>query len=598
MIQPARKAAQKRAIARTEMNGPIALVVVDDARMGSMQELDLSIWIQIGPIASVIIEGFRRICCTTSQSTTRRGWMGDLKSGFHSFCSELMASKKRQLTPTDLSSETISQFVDWLRTRVTTEGRALATSTKCHYLKAINNVVDAVRGDLQRDGIVCEFPKSPFSSEHGPRVLKTEPLDQDKYKEVFRFIAEHALATITEVSPLLEAVLEIRKRGRTSEIAEVKSQALCCAYVLDRYDGHFPERKSLDDEVRGLVDLYGYTETRRAVFPQANDVIPLLLLLACFTGFNQQPLTSLATDDIRRVMLFGTERVAISPPKFRARGNLQRRSFPRTGEALGPPEVLDFLVRWTSPLREIARQEIRDQIFLYASKWKKADEEYVRSLGEPINGRFTTVARAIYNFLKPRFPKYIGTRLLRASFAEQMNILTNGDLEAIGVLLGHSSIAVTAGLYRSSEASRRDELALAGAMAMRERLVSSLGKVDGRPLSPSADRTAATPGFECLDPLLSPVAGQTEGRLCTAYGQCPGCPLGFSCRNRAVALARAIQLRERMDEAKDELGAIAFDRAFGVAYSGLVNRHIPNLASPEVIAKARKLTLNPLPRLV
>lgn len=572
-----------------------ATVHVFDPRTRETQTLDMSDWLSVGPLAEVVIEGFRRTCLSTRRSTTRRSRCQDLGNGFLQFCLERQARLGRDLDWNDFSKTTMNEYVAWLTRRLSDEGKPLAKQTRMHYLGHVRKLAAALREDLSERGIDAAIPDNPWPREKD-NSLKTEPLDEGVYRDLIIYVGEITLQLALEVLPLLDEVISIRRDGPVPK-PPFATAAQCCAFVLNENDGLFPERKDLDPSTRKMVDSFGYTKLRRVVYPQVNDIIAPLLLLACFTGLNQQPLTALRFGDIGVTEIFGKLRTVLSPPKFRAAGKRQRCVFVQTDEILNPANVLDFVIKWTSVIRENAPEHVKDHVFLCANKWK-GDGEWIRSLGEPENGRFVATSNAIYNFLRPRFKTYIGTRLLRASFAEHLNQLLGGDLESVGILLGHGSISVTAGSYRSSQARSRDELALAGGMLARDRMVASKGKIDPRSESPTMDRTSATPGWDCLDPFDSPIPGQVYGRPCTAFGHCPGCELGSRCRDRVLSLARSLQLLERMHEAQDEIGVVAFDKQFGKPFRTLTEVDIPELSTPENIEAVKRLSLNPLPSLL
>lgn len=574
-------------------NGKI-LVRVTDPKLRDVQELEMTAWKSIGPMADAVVEGLRRVCLVVPESTTRNTYRGDLSSGFLPFCIERQAKLGRGLEWTDLDSDLIALFASWLERRQKSDGTLLSIQTKGNYFSRVKKLVSLLSDELEKRGVSCRISSKPFKEKYN-NSLKTEPLSEKEFKELLVYIGEHVLETIRNVSPLLDEVIALRKSDDNFE--SVESAAQCCAYILAKHDGRFPERQHLEPSDIALVGKYGYTRLRTAVFPQLNDLIPLLLLIACLTGFNQQPLSGIELSDITEAEIFGKKRVLYSPSKKRARGKRQRRSFVRTEETLNPINVLEFVINWTSILREIAPAAIKEHVFLCANKWK-GENEWIRSIGVPENGTFANATTAIDKFISRKFKRYIGTRLMRASFAEHVNQLLDGDIDAIATLLGHSSTAITHRSYQSSAAKERDALALAGAMNERERYVISKGRVDPRRTPLGEDRTAATPGWGCLDSTDSPIPGQIRGRPCTAFGHCPGCELSYPDRDPVIALARSIQLLERMDEATNEAGTVAFNAQFGRPFRFLTTTHIPSLATEENLAAARRLSLNPLPRLL
>lgn len=300
--------------------------------------------------------------------------------------------------------------------------------------------------------------------------------------------------------------------------------------------------------------------------------------------------------DIKSVILLGKKRTLLSPPKHRG-GERIRRSFIDSNDDLSPHKIIDFIKLWTRHTREHAPARIKNDLFLVCNKWR-GDGEWVRSFGETTNGRYQFIQAAVNAFFKPRMESWVGTRVLRASFADQIDLLLEGDLDALGVLLGHKSRSTTSGPYRAQKAQERDEYSSAGGMVMRERMVETNGQCDLRPLKSNINRAAATPGWECIDIFSSPIPGQINGRACSAYGRCPECPLGQRLRNESEALARYLQLKEVYQEAKEHLGAKQFALQYGKSEFALMNTHIPAIATEVNIRLAGILTLNPLPRIL
>ena len=151
--------------------------------------------------------------------------------------------------------------------------------------------------------------------------------------------------------------------------------------------------------------------------------------------------------------------------------------------------------------------------------------------------------------------------------------------------------------YRTQKAVADGEEMLAGAMGMHQRWIGSNGKIDTRSSGEKRERTAATPGFICADPLDSPIPGQQKGRLCEAYGLCPGCQLAASESDLPYALARFHQLAEGFDRAKSRLGIEVWKRKYGDSSSALTVRWIPSLTTPATADAARQLHLPRLPEL-
>jgi hypothetical protein len=108
---------------------------------------------------------------------------------------------------------------------------------------------------------------------------------------------------------------------------------------------------------------------------------------------------------------------------------------------------------------------------------------------------------------------------------------------------------------------------------------------------------AATPGWRCLDPYDSPIDGQEKGKLCAAYGACPNCPLANLNARDPYSLARALQLKAKIETAQTVLPALRWLKVWAPRLQRLVDYWLPSIQDPAVIAAASKLDLAELPEL-
>ena len=129
-----------------------------------------------------------------------------------------------------------------------------------------------------------------------------------------------------------------------------------------------------------------------------------------------------------------------------------------------------------------------------------------------------------------------------------------GDLLAVRDRLGHKSIATTRTHYTSDGMRRESQERVAETQAFYHRWAQTEGRIDPR-FQPEQCRSAATPGFGCFDPFDSPRPGQRKGKLCTAYGECPDCPLAQAWPRDVHAAAYYLALPKAIHDAR--LGRIS-----------------------------------------
>jgi len=579
------KAADRHREAVLSSTPEALLVAFNSKQQREPQIFDLTSWRRLGAVAEDFAEGVRRYG-TTTRDTSRRAHWQRLEDGLVAFLSEDRADQ--DLVLESITTARINRFRTWLDRRISAKGKPLKDDTKRGLMSAARTLLRKLKPNLKKLNLKVEFPKNPWPNLG--KGSKTEPMARSLYEACLKAIVEGTKEAV-EFEHLVRAF-----HGQEEPTAEEKELLAVLRKLLSKHGGILPERKQLPAEDQHLAASVGYTKMRKIIYPQTNDLAPVFLFIIIFTGFNQQPLASLKLSDMTKVNLLGTDRLLLAPLKHRGESKV-RRSLIETAERLSPVAIIEFVRLWTSFIRKSARPAVANDLFIFCMKWKKAGGDWVRSFGETTNGRYEAVQRAVGQFLSQRLGKWVGTRQLRANFADFIGQLVDGDLDAIGVLLGHRSRSTTAGSYRASKARERDEIAMAGGITMRQRLVRSEGKVDPRPLPSDQPRTAATPGWDCLDVFLSPIPGQIDGRACSAYGWCPACPLGRRTPDEPLALARALQLKEVFADTKDHMGVKQFESQFGEPERALLERHIPELASDENVRRARLLTLNPLPKI-
>jgi hypothetical protein len=309
--------------------------------------------------------------------------------------------------------------------------------------------------------------------------------------------------------------------------------------------------------------------------------------------YNTQPLLEMRLEDAIETSVLGVARLSLHPFKTRG-GQYQHRSFVLTDEPDNPATIIRFLIRWTERLRDHVPARYRSQLFIYVCR-NRGNDQTAFPLYERDRGFSPKFAANAPRYCKEKGFPAIGTRLLRATGAEIADEVFDGDPLKVGMVMGHVGVVTLHNHYRSDDVKRRDEERLAGAMAARDRWINSRGKSDSRAERSDADRSAATPGFTCLDPFNSPIPGEKHGRMCAAYGFCPDCPLSQPDADVAYTAARLLQLRERILEARERHGIAVWKARFADQLDAINLVWLPALADDSTLARAARLQLNPLP---
>lgn len=562
-------------------------VVVMDARSpGGRQDYDCSGWLVAPEMATEFAHVLPRVLTKRNTARTKQQLVYDLTNGFFAFCASLPADSA--LNATRLNQGLVTQFAEYLRRATKDDGSPrYAISTRRHYLGALRSIIDVLRAT----GKVSEEITLPAIK--GREEPKTRPMDR---KEYARFIAV-CLRDVTECMSSVGSMWNgaDKARARTSKPSGVVSPiARAVARAMEAYT-ILPERQWLqahDPQLFATVDV-AYRAVMKAMHPMSQHLTPFIFYLAAVTMYNTQPLLEMRLEDAIETSILGVARLSLHPYKTRGK-QYQHRSFVVTDEPDNPARIIRFLIDWTEPLRECVPLRFRNQLFLYVCRNRgcaqKASPMYDRDRG--FSPKFA--ANAALYCKKKGFPA-IGTRLLRATGADLANELFDGDPLSVGTLLGHVGAGSVLISYRSEQAKQRDEVRLAGAMAARDRWIHSNGKVDVRAEPADADRSAATPGFRCIDPYDSPIAGEKRGRQCTAYGFCPNCPLAQPAADSGYAVARLLQLRERLLDARDRHGVAVWRARFADQVGAIDAVWLPTLADDNALNRAARMQLNPLP---
>ena len=588
----------------------LLLVFPDPELSLPSQSLDLTNWLAVGSCAVEFAEAFARHY-SGSRRTTRYNSAKSFYYGFITFTCDVGIKLNQAAEAEPLL---LQKFIAWLKhyqgakntsTDEAEDNRTDQTQVANPWTRVnLWKPCKAVFQELQRcstEGTwAVEIPRNPFA---GEKFIPSAKKDSDvkQYIDFLALAASDALELMNDVGSHFDAIARAIKRIENGGKYNSTKVDDVVAKVLVTYGWIVPERKYLlkhDPVTFQEISTHGYTEVCRLAHPQFSDLVPFLYLLAGHTGFNQQPLTYLQLDQICESSIFGVSRMTLSPEKFRA-GSIVRRSFVRSDEKLAVTVIIDFILEWTKYLRRIAPDFAKDDLWLFANKMKSGSggNNPVRSLASKEKNNQNELSNHLLRYCKRKKFKFKGLREIRLSFSDLFLRANPGDLEGLRILLGQRWISTTANHYRTQQAYAEGQELLAGAMSMQQRWIGSEGKIDTRTTGENRERTAATPGFICLDPFDSPAPGQQKGRMCEAYGICPACPLAATDSDAPYALARFHQLAAEYEKAKLTLGAEIWRRKYQGCYEALATNWIPALSTSEIATAAGKLHLPRLPDL-
>lgn len=315
------------------------------------------------------------------------------------------------------------------------------------------------------------------------------------------------------------------------------------------------------------------------------DLIPFAILMTHYTTFNAATLMGLKVRDVESVKMGNAGFVALRAFKPR-RGNEDEAFFSIDDSPTNPDRLLRFVIRWTSTIRQVTGSDL---VWLAAGKhvFHVADEDV--SGEQP--GRLFELPEWLARNDLPR----ASFSSIRKGMRDLAHLTADADRGAIVAMGGQSEETIDAH-YVSPEARRRERARVATAADSYERWIVSAGKVDARSRPDLADRSAATPGFSCLDNRASPITAM-EGRACTAYGMCPVCPLALVDTNSPRDCAYLHLLLDRIEasfEASDLMTAAPVIAQWAPVARKLIDTWLPAFPN-HVRAASKDLSLPRLP---
>ncbi len=333
----------------------------------------------------------------------------------------------------------------------------------------------------------------------------------------------------------------------------------------------------------------GYDSLRRQTFDRATismayrvfvpfyaDLIVHLLNFAVLTAANLTPLLNLKFGDITTVSRLGVPAYKIWLYKARATSGggdgtqaIGISAGPSLEEYRANPSLkaglrvsLEFLDFWAQRFRAI--ESISSQHVFVGLKITRRVEGQSGALGEAGNA---TVMRLINEFSDRHKIERFNFQNIRPTILDEIEGRTT-DYRITQEIAHHATPHTTERHYLKGYARQSYRGKIAQKMEQRTRFHSTEGKSDPRLLQ-GQDHAAATPGFICIDPYSSPVTGETAGRLCTAYGHCPACPLAAVDIANPISVALYEALNDAIYRGAEQMEARSYFEKFGKAHQML-----------------------------
>lgn len=563
-----------------------------------VQVLDVTNWLNAPELATEFAE---MVIAWGGDKTeqTRESLVADMNQGFFRFL-----ATRRDVPPglEGLSTALINGFIAWLDRR---EAGALifASYTRLHYLGVVRTIIGRLKktacyasrlpGDLH-------IRRNPWPGVSRLVDQPTEILPQPVWEKLHRICVAECVETMGKLEQgwkLMEC-----SQGDGAIRHDDADGADFLAVRLKKLDAAYPEFmpsfqaiKRLDCALAAALGSHDAVVALSVYFqPSSRGLVPFALLLAMATSYSGDTLLGARRSDLSQTEILGSKRYVWRPYKARSHRR-QYRSFPMTEAPDNPSVLIPFIERWTARIRLCAIPRLHDRLFLWIPVHGITRQP--KTFESKSGSTKSAWQCSLESFLKENGLPHLTLRQIRATSLDIVHDLFAGDLRAVQAAGGQRRPDVILSHYTSDAARKRNDEQLGGVMALRGRWRESEGLIDPRTLPSGQDLAAATPGWRCLDPYDSPIGGQEKGKLCAAYGACPNCPLANLNTRDPYCLARALQLKAKIETGQTVLPAERWLKVWAPHLQRLIDYWLPSIQDPVVILAASKLDLDELPEL-
>lgn len=540
---------------------------------GDPHRLDLSFLLEFPRLKDFFAEALLK-AMKNNKFNTRRAVSKSLRSGWFTF---LRKSGYGNLSPEDLDEQIVTGFNTWLHEARKADGDAHHPLTIAARLGPLRVALAASRMPHLVD-LVPSGPRGASRKSVPTKVLQFDQLlavitTAEKEILALRDFWEKGQSILMQGRALLHNGAVLVKSPRTQRVKNRRIQrvmmvtesnlAIALAMIDLRYPGVIPNLLEISADNALLADTIQYGinmgKMTRYFYASGRDLVPLVLSIAIATAFNPDTILNLNWKNVdrnvdplsngRRAVQFdvteeadevNTSRKAdangvnesplakITGDKPRAGRQLLRLLDPEASvvNQVSLNMVFDLLIAMTERIRPfvIDRETHGDRIFLYV---QKTNEKRAKGFGGDTYDACGDEVwkRHLAAFIKDNNLPEFTLKTIRATLLDYVQLFNRGDLEAARQVGNHASRVTTWTHYTSDLVKQILQEATGETMLVRERWLDSEGKIDPRKHSEWASKGCATPGWICLDPFDSPRPNQKQGRLCSAYGECPDCPL-------------------------------------------------------------------------
>lgn len=507
-------------------------------------------------LAELIAEGFR-IWSVGVGAKSRLNGHGGLLRGLGAFLATCTAA----VTPEAIDEAFWTGFLRFLDAPKAsgqpwgpaTRSKALGTVKACiHALEDHPDRAEPAKRLIYHSGM----PTNPWPG----RLRKTVPTEIILPQEVNRIITA-CLAVVRGIEARLDRNAALLAIGR-SELEEARLAGIAPDHTripvcAARIEEAFPDRLATLDDLhrldpdlgRKVLLLHGMTAIRETLYNSADDLVPFILLLAFRTLFNPDTVLSLDWDSItpsheEGVVIFHGQKRRSSRTQTSTHDETEDvgscRLPDEAGVPLGLGDLLDILDRLTARTRAIVAYPGHSRrLFVAAPIQGGSAAKAFQHKSGPSSDK--TWKAALGRFIAAHGLSPFTLRMIRATGGDETR--RRHGLFAQAEQMGHQSPQTTRTFYTSDWVRKDGQDRIGETQTLYLRMAETRGVIDPRGLGANGRQAAATPGFLCLDPFHSSRPGQRSGALCTAYGECPSCPLMAADLASDETVARHLALR-------------------------------------------------------
>lgn len=565
-------------------------------------EIDVSSWTAfpylMEPMSFAVLEWAKTVCLNTRSNGVR-----EIHAGVFQYL--LASGADRDFGLSEISTSWINGYIEWLSQSKEDGSPVWAISTRVARLDMLRIVIRILRASEKWGHQISRglrVRSSPWRAAHRRRKV-IEVLDNETYVALLQSCKKEIDDRISTCRDIWARVEDSKHAlSKKCNFHEGNGALIDCLVKIDQvFD--FPVVMPADIKSRsdGMWDEVlasgGFRRVFEYCYPRPRDVVPFVILMAAYTGFNADVVRGLKLSEIEFQDGMGGARICLRPFKGRS-GRKQNRSF-SVYDPQGPAVLVDFIKEWTAKIRPYGKLGDQDRLFVFVHHTNELGLQ-VGSYTSPKTGKSNGKSwfQPLSMFLEEYGLPKIQLAQIRKTVLDFVHQINDGDLKAVQVIGGQRKPQTIESHYTSSAAIKRNEEKLAGIMATRERLVRTVGKsADTRKEPYSADIGCATPGFRCFDPYQSPIPGELEGRLCQAYGACSICPLAHVAVNDPYVLGRILQLRCAIEDAQSRLDPQRWIATWAPRLRKINDHWLPMFNDADVLAEAAAMSLPPLPPL-